>query len=123
MPKINVKDWRNLPTHDWNVTTFRQYLSDQHEQRYGIKYTARSFAIEARWLKSMIAEHGTEVVKSFIDACFNDYKPTAQYPGLNFSFMFSYQRARILPRVLADIKRRQAVQQAVEETEDLSDWL
>jgi hypothetical protein len=123
MTKISAKDWRNLPTTDWNTTTFRQYLTDQHEAKYGIKYTARNYAVEGRWLKSMIAEHGAEIVKAFIDGCFAEYKPTRDYPGLNFAFMFTYQRARILPRVMAEAKRRQVVQQAVEETEDLSDWL
>jgi hypothetical protein len=123
MTKISVKDWRNLPPADWTVTTFRQYLADQHEAKYAIKYTTRNFAIEARWLKSMIAEHGPEVVKAFIDGCFAEYKPTQDYPGLSFSFMFSYQRARILPRVLAEAKRRAVVQQAIEEPEGLDDWL
>lgn len=123
MTKISAKDWHNRDIADWNTTTFRQYIADQHEQHYGIKYTARNHAVEGRWLKSMVAEHGTEVVKAFIDGCFKEYRPTQDYPGLNFAFMFSYQRARILPRVLAEVKRRQVVQRAVEETEDLSDWL
>ncbi|AZU61015.1 hypothetical protein [Neobacillus mesonae] len=123
MAKPNAKDWRNRDITDWVVATFQQYLKDAHEERYGIAYTARNYGLEGRWLKSMISEHGSEAVKAFIDACFADYRPTAQYPGLNFSFMFSYQRSRILPRVLADSKRRQFVKQAVEETEDLSDWL
>jgi hypothetical protein len=125
--KISVKDWRNLPTSDWTVTTFRQFLADQHEAKYGIKYTTRNFAIEARWLKSMVAEHGAEVVRAFIEACFVEYKPTRDYPGLSFSFMFSYQRARVLPRVLADMKRKAIVEEskkrAVEEDEQIDDWL
>lgn len=121
--KISVKDWRNLPTSDWTVTTFRQYIADQHEQYYGIKYTARNFAIEGRWLKSMVAEHGTEVVKAFIDACNKEYRPTQDYPGLNFAFMFSYHRSRILPRVLAEVKRRQVVQRAEVDKEQIDDWL
>ena len=123
MTKISVKDWRNLPTEKWTVTTFRQFLADQHEAKYGIKYTTRSFAIEGRWLKAMVAEHGPEVVRNFMEACFAEYKPTRDYPGLNFAFMFSYQRARILPRVLADVKRRQIVQQAEFENEAIDDWL
>ena len=122
MTKISVKDWRNLPTDKWTVTTFRQFLADQHEAKYGIKYTTRNFAIEARWLKSMVAEHGAEVVRAFIEACFAEYRPTRDYPGLSFSFMFSYQRARVLPRVLSEMKRRAAVKQA--ETEEFDDdWL
>lgn len=123
MTKISVKDWRNLPTPDWTVTTFRQFLADQHEAKYGIKYTTRSFAIEGRWLKAMVAEHGPEVVRNFMEACFAEYKPTRDYPGLNFAFMFSYQRARILPRVLADVKRRQAVVRAEVDNEEIDDWL
>jgi hypothetical protein len=123
MTKISVKDWRNLPVENWTVTTFRQYLADQHEAKYGIKYTTRNFAIEARWLKAMVAEHGPEIVKAFIEGCFAEYKPTRDYPGLSFSFMFSYQRARILPRVMADVKRRAVVQQAVEQDEFDDDWL
>jgi hypothetical protein len=121
--KPNAKDWRTREIADWNTTTFRQYLADQHEAKYGIKYTTRNYAVEGRWLKSMVEEHGAEIVKAFIDGCFAEYKPTLDYPGLNFAFMFSYQRARILPRVMAEVKRRAVVQQAVEETEDLSDWL
>lgn len=123
MNKISVKDWRNLPTADWTVTTFRQYLADQHEAKYGIKYTTRSFAVEGRWLKSMIAEHGAEVVRSFIDACLAEYRPTRDYPGLSFSFMFSYQRARVLPRVLSEIKRKQIAKEYQQKSEDFDDWL
>jgi hypothetical protein len=124
MTKIPAKDWRNLPTSAWTVTSFRQFLADQHEAKYGIAYTARNYAIEAKWLKSMIAEHGAETVRIFIEACLAEYKPTREYPSLNFAFMFSYQRGRILPRVLADMKRKQAVQHAVEQTEEFDDdWL
>jgi hypothetical protein len=123
----NAKDWKNRDIDDWTTTTFRQYLADQHEAKYGIKYTTRNFAIEARWLKSMIAEHGPEIVKAFIDGCFAEYKPTRDYPGLNFAFMFSYQRARILPRVMAEAKRRQVIEeskkQAVVQDENLDEWL
>lgn len=123
MAKPNVKDWRNRSVDDWTLTTFRAYLSEQHVNRYCIAYTARNFAIEGRWLKLMIAEHGTEVVKEFIDACLEDYRPTRDYPGLNFGFMYSYMRSRLLPKVLADHRRKQLTQVAEEATEDLSDWL
>jgi hypothetical protein len=124
MTKISVKDWRNLPTSDWTVTTFRQFLADQHEEKYAIKYTTRSFAVEGRWLKLMVSEHGPEVVRAFIEACFAEYRPTRDYPGLSFSFMFSYQRARVLPRVLADMKRRAAVEVSKKQAEEFDDdWL
>lgn len=75
----------------------------------------------------MIAEHGPEVVRKFIDACFDEYRPTAQYPGLNFGFMYCYQRARVLPRVLAahaEQARRAELTQAYEmDNEELAEWL
>ncbi|PFP30200.1 hypothetical protein COJ96_05660 [Bacillus sp. AFS073361] len=126
--KPNVKDWRNLPKESWTVTTFRQFLYDQHEAKYGIKYTTRSFAIEGRWIKAMVAEHGAEVVKAFIEGCLAEYKPTRDYPGLNFSFMFTYQRARVLPRVLAEVKRKEQAEARRNHTpqesiEDITEWL
>jgi hypothetical protein len=128
MTKISAKDWRNRDIADWNTTTFRQYLADQHEAKYAIKYTTRNFAIEARWLKSMIAEHGAEIVKAFIEGCFAEYKPTRDYPGLNFAFMFTYQRARILPRVMSDMKRKEQAEarrnhQPQQPIEDITEWL
>lgn len=125
--KANPRDWRNRETADWTVATFQQYLKDTHEQRYGIAYITRSYGLEGRWLKTMLAEHGAEVLRAFIDACFAEYRPTAQYPGLNFAFMFTYQRARILPRVLAEFKRAKEAEARRQETQidedELFDWL
>ena len=66
-------------------------------------------------------------MRKFIDGCFEEYRPTAQYPGLNFAFMFSYQRARVLPRVLAEVARAKESearrQQAQIDVEELADWM
>ncbi|EKS8371793.1 MULTISPECIES: hypothetical protein [Bacillus cereus group] len=107
MTRISTKDFRNLPIEKWNVTTFREYLKHEHEERYKIPYVTRSHAMEGRMLKSFIAEHKPEATKQFIDACFADYKPTREYPGLNFAFMYSYMRFRLLPRVLEEIRRKE----------------
>lgn len=107
MTRISTKDFRNLPIEKWNVTTFREYLKHEHEERYKIPYVTRSHAMEGRMLKSFIAEHKPEATKQFIDACFADYKLTREYPGLNFAFMYSYMRFRLLPRVLEEIRRKE----------------
>ncbi|ANS49322.1 hypothetical protein BM86_02050 [Bacillus thuringiensis] len=107
MTRISTKDFRNLPIEKWNVTTFREYLKHEHEERYKIPYVTRSHAMEGRMLKSFIAEHKPEATKQFIDACFADYKPTREYPGLNFAFVYSYMRFRLLPRVLEEIRRKE----------------
>ncbi|WP_180968059.1 hypothetical protein [Cytobacillus massiliigabonensis] len=122
--KPPAKDWRNREQADWTVASFQQYLKDTHEERYGIAYTTRSYGLEGRWLKTLITEHGAEVVRKFIDACFAEYRPTPQYPGLNFAFMFTYQRGRILPRVLAEMARQPRAQAAaVPITEEEIGWL
>ncbi|PFS24330.1 hypothetical protein COK65_30805 [Bacillus thuringiensis] len=108
MTRISTKDFRNLPIEKWNVTTFQEYLKHEHEERYKIPYVTRSYAMEGRMLKMSLAEYNQEVLKRFIDACFADYKPTREYPGLNFAFMYSYMRSRLLPRVLEEIRRKEA---------------
>jgi hypothetical protein len=110
-----------------DVTLLRDHLKQRHTELYDIDYIPRNFAIEGRWLKSMIAEYGPDVTKRFIDECFADYKPTQQYPGLNFGFMYSYMRSRLLPKVLAEGKREQAVSEAranqpTISDEELRDW-
>ncbi|OXB99466.1 MULTISPECIES: hypothetical protein [Bacillus] len=128
MTRISTKDFRNLPIEKWNVTTFREYLKHEHEERYKIPYVTRSYAMEGRMLKMSLAEYNQEVLKRFIDACFADYKPTREYPGLNFAFMYSYMRSRLLPRVLEEIRRKEArLSQNTEyievSTEEIIDYL
>lgn len=102
MTKPKVKHWTQRPQEDWNAHNFRIYLEELHAKHYGIAYVTRSYAMEAKLIKNMIDAHGQTVVRRFIDACFNDYKPSAKYPCLSFSFMYSYMRDRLLPQVLAD---------------------
>ena len=115
-------DWRARDLDDWNATTFAAYLADRHEDIFGIKYVAgNNVARERAMLKRMIDEYGPEVTRRFIDACLAEYKPTTQYPGVSFTFMYSYMRARVLPRVLAEVQREQAMARAVAKTIGLTD--
>ncbi|MCU4813994.1 hypothetical protein FC679_20955 [Bacillus cereus] len=128
MVRVSTKDFRNLSIEKWNVTTFREYLKHEHEERYKIPYITRSYAMEGRMLKTFIAEYEPEATKRFIDACFADYKPTREYPGLNFAFMYSYMRSRLLPRVLEEIRRKGAHLSRNQEhitvsTEEIIDYL
>ncbi|SDY93360.1 hypothetical protein [Bacillus sp. 166amftsu] len=128
MTRISTKDFRNLPIEKWNVTTFREYLKHVHGERYEIPYVTRSYAMEGRMLKAFIAEHKPEATKRFIDVCFADYKPTREYPGLNFAFMYSYMRSRLLPRILDELRKRdeQHCRQRVHievSTEEIIDYL
>jgi Ca2+-binding EF-hand superfamily protein len=96
-----------------DVTILREYMKQKHVEQFRIDYVTNNYAFEGRQLKAMIAEYGFDVVKRFIDECFREYKPTRDYPGLNFAFMYSFMRARILPRVLAEAKREQSRKEAI----------
>lgn len=120
-------DWRERPLGKWNATTFRLYLSDTHQERFGIPYISRSIKTEAAMCKRMIDEYGAEATKAFIDECFREYKPNPQYPSINFAFMYSFMRDRVMPKVLAEIARRDrlamAEQHAVMTEEEITNWL
>lgn len=126
--KVHAKDWRNRELSDWNTTTFRTYLAEQHEKMFGIPYVTNSIPQEAGAMKRLITEHGEEIVKRFIDLCLEDYTPNNRYPSVNFMFMYSFMRERIIPRVYAEMKNEQTKDAAAETTEsmdagDAIDWL
>lgn len=118
--------WRDRPLDKWNASTFRQYLSDMHTDRYGIAYTARNYGMEAKLIRTMIDDHGAEITKSFIDTCFSEYRPTPQYPSLNFAFMYSYMRERILPKLMAEQARHERMEQEQANEmsiDEINEWL
>src|SRR5699024_5113997 len=129
-----AKDWRNRDIEDWNVTTFTHYLQDKHREMFGIEYAPmRGWRMEQGQLgrligtKSKEGTHSKAVVKRFIDEAFAEYKPTKEWPGTNFGFIYAYRR-QILQRVEAEEvaeERRQERQQAVEDVDytELDDWL
>src|SRR5690625_2053145 len=127
-----AKDWRNRDIDDWNVTTFTEYLRDKHREMFGIEYEPmRSWQLEQGQLGRLIGTkekkgtHSKAVVKRFIDESFKTYKPTPQYPGTNFGFIYAYRR-NILQR-LEDRKAVKARQEQAREeapsARDLADWL
>jgi hypothetical protein len=93
-------EWEERDIEDWNAVTYRAYLSDRHEELYGIPYVSYNYAMEGGMIKRTYEKYGKVATKSFIDACFADYKPSKKYPGINFAFMYTYMR-RLLPQVLA----------------------
>ncbi|MBU8715446.1 hypothetical protein KM924_23380 [Brevibacillus parabrevis] len=128
-PKLPpAKDWRNRNIADWNTTTFTEFLRDRHTELYGIAYVPGrgGWRMEQGVIKRMVGEHGTWVVRRFIDGCFRDYVPKPEYPGLNFTFMYTYMRDRVLPKVLAEVRREGMRGQAVvcvPSAEEIADWL
>jgi hypothetical protein len=126
-PKLPpATDYNARAIMDWNATSFRTYLADKHAERFGIPYVPRKITIEAKLIRNMIDEYGPEITRRFIDECFREYKPTPQYPSLNFVFMFSYMKERVIPRILAEVKRkeeREAAKEAAPSASEIDEWL
>ncbi|MGG4453166.1 hypothetical protein [Brevibacillus porteri] len=123
-----AKAWAERDITDWNVTSFTEYLRDRHTELYGIAYVPGrgGWRMEQGVIKRVVGEHGTEVVRKFIDGCFREYVPKAEYPGLNFTFMYTYMRDRVLPKVLAEVRReamRGQAEVSVMSAEEIAGWL
>ncbi|SER88587.1 hypothetical protein [Psychrobacillus sp. OK032] len=129
-----TKHYTELPTEKWNTAHFRNYLVDEHKRRYGVDYVPfRGFNAEAGMLGRYIGtakregQYDKALVKAFIDACFDEYKPSAQYPGLSYGFMVTYM-TRHLQRLQAESQRKADVDRAVATSDNdnidkLADWL
>src|SRR5690625_4296126 len=127
-----ASDWRARDIDDWNTLTFTEYLKDKHREIFGIEYAPmRSWRMEQGQIGRLIGTktkegtHSKAVVKRFIDEAFKTYKPTAQYPGTNFGFIYSYRR-NILQRIEAEEKAESKREQAREDDpslDELAEWL
>ena len=131
-----AKDWKNRNINDWNTTTFTEYLKDKHREMFGIDYApfGGTYGMEQGVLGDLIGTQSrtnpkpraasNAAVKRFIDETFAEYKPTAQYPGTSFGFMWTY-RKNVWQQIQADELAKKKTEQAVEEAptlEELSDW-
>jgi hypothetical protein len=124
MPRISKKDWENLPIEQWSSTTHQCYLFHLTKLHFGIDYQCRNFATEKRMINNLVKSVGNAIVKEFIEECVRTYKPTAEYPYIQFWFMLSYRKDKVLPRLQ---KRHQEAEKAAKEREgtvieDLGDW-
>lgn len=124
MAKISAKDWRKLPLEDWNVSTFHAYLIDMNKEKYGIDYVPfGKGSVGNRWrteqgqLKNAQKRHGNEVLRRFIDLCFETHKFNPKFPTLSFGFIFSYKRNELAQAQaeMARSKRREESAKAAEE--------
>ena len=130
----DAKDWRNRDIDDWNTTTFTSYMADKHREEFGCEYVPmRNWGFEQGQIGRLIGtktKEGTTskaVVKRFIDEAFAEYKPTKDWPGTSFGFIYSYRR-NILQRVQAEESEKVRREERAAEVEDvsyddLSDWL
>ncbi|MDR4959655.1 hypothetical protein [Bacillus sonorensis] len=115
------------PVSKWNVRDFQAYLKAEHERLFGVPYVPmRGWQAEAgmlgRWVgtKRKPGEYGPEITKRFIDLCFAQYRPTADWPGVSFGFMQKWM-GRNLQRAVAEIRAEAAAQQRREQQAEIGD--
>ena len=131
-----AKDWRNRDLSDWTVLSFTEYLRDKHKEMFGVDYAPMGgrWGMEQGILGDLIGTQSrtnpkprtasNAAVKRFIDETFAEYKPTAQYPGTSFGFMWTY-RKNVWQKIQAEELAKENREQAVEESpslDELSEW-
>src|SRR5690625_4528654 len=129
-----AKDWRNRDIDDWTVLSFTEYLRAKHRKLFGIEYApfGGRWATEQGMIGRLIGTrtkkgtHSKAVIKRFIDEAFSTYKPTPQYPGTNFGFIYSYRR-NILQQAEADElranKAKESRQEIEQDFDEITEWL
>ena len=122
-------NYTDKPVEKWNVRDFHAYMQAEHLRRYGVSYAPmRSWRTEQGLLGNIVGTakkegtHDKALIKRFIDRCFASYKPTAQYPGISFGFMWTYMQ-RELQLAELDARKAEAAAHASEEMDDLAEWL
>lgn len=102
----------NKPVAEWNTTDFRDYLEYEHKRLLGVSYRpyknwAQELALIGRRVgtKKKPGDSTPEFTKAFIDECFRTYKPTKEFPGISFSFMWQF-RANVWQRMEAEWQRK-----------------
>lgn len=135
MTKIKSKDWRNLPTDQWNTTTFHAFLIDETKRRFDAEYVpggggpkSKRWAAEKGMLKREIERRGPEVVRKFIEICWRDYYTSNpdKYPFPSFGFCLGFMD-RNWTEAEREVKKAEERAELAERSEikveDISDWL
>lgn len=123
-----AKTYHDKPVAKWNVRDMLQYLGDEHKRRFGVDYQPfGTWAAERGQLGNWIGtakkrgKYGAEFTKRFIDVCLAEYRPTRDYPGINFGFMVAYMK-RNIQTVQLEVMRADAAKGSQAEEVD-EDWL
>ena len=129
-----TKKYDEIDVSKWNTVHFTQYLKAEHKRLYNVDYTPfRGYQAEAGILGRYIGTakkpglYDKALVLAFIDACFSEYKPTREYPGISFGWMTVYM-TRVLQRLQAEANRKATASDAVkasdnDKLDELEAWL
>lgn len=118
------------PVSKWNVRNLTDYMADEHRKRFNCDYAPFGSWQQERGLISQIfgtaskdGKYDKELVKEFIDECFASYRPTAQYPGTNFGFLWTYRQTEFA-RLKKDYDERKFTEKEAAKPidDDITDW-
>lgn len=119
----HVTNWEERNIEDWNATTFRSFFRDMHDKHIGIPYEPfRSWAVEMSMYKQAYTKYGKPTIRLFIENEVRRYKPSSNYPGTSFGFLYSYmkselQQAAVTIQRTADRERMAASEPEIEDFE------
>lgn len=123
-----AKHYTEVDVDKWNTAHFQAYLADEHLRLYGVQYAPKGGIVAERALLSKYigtarkdGMYGKDVVKAFIDRCFQSYKPTPAYPGLSFWFMANWMTEE-LQKAELEGNRKEAETQS-DSFEEVDGWL
>jgi hypothetical protein len=122
------KNYADKKVADWNTNDFIAYLSDEHQRRFNVDYQPfGTWASErgqlGNWIgtRKKAGKYGAEFTKRFIDVCLAEYRPTRDYPGINFGFMTGFMKRHIQTVQLEMMRAESAAESQAEEVDE--DWL
>lgn len=121
------KDWRNLPTSEWNTLTFTVYFTDMNAELFGAEYLPlRNWRFEQAQIKRALDAYGPEILRQACEICFAEYKPSREYPVLTAGFALSYRINTIIPRLINEERKvadREAQRANSPDVADVISWL
>jgi hypothetical protein len=124
-----TKTYNEKPVDKWTVNDLLSYTAERHAQVYGVEYRPyRSWSAERGLIGGLIGtrqkprKYEPELVKQFIDVCFKEYRPSKEYPGVSFTFLWTY-KSNVWQKILLSSERKKyEIQSAIDQPE-LEDWL
>jgi len=124
-PKIDRKDWRNLPSEQWNVRSFHVFFADMNAELFGATdyVPLRNWAFEQGVIKRAITEHGAVALRRAFDEAFRTYRPTREYPILTAGFAVAYRINSVLPRIKAEMAAEKAEVDGAPDYSEVAAWL
>lgn len=128
--KKGKKHYTDIQIADWNTSHFIAFMSDYHKARLGVTYMPLGgFQADAGTMGTLIgtktkpAQYDKEIVYEWIRRCIDTYAPTAQYPGINLRFMYTY-RMNIMQQLEREFQRRDhAAENDAQDLTEMEGWL